>query len=153
MKNFKRTAVLTIICLVGFVSTALAEEITVVGTGDGMEVFEVVGKAFSQLACYQDFSSGLMICMAIRSLLIGAMIRCIRNSFYRNIRPNASAPKPNASALRSNASAPINWRRNSVRLGLKSKETTDRIFEKNVIGYFEVKVLINWLFDCRLSPG
>ncbi len=49
MKNFKRTAVLTIICMVGFVSTALAEEITVVGTGDGMEVFEVVGKAFSQL--------------------------------------------------------------------------------------------------------
>ncbi len=50
MKNIKRivSVILAVVCLVGFVSTALAEEITIVGTGSGMVILNAIGEAFSQ---------------------------------------------------------------------------------------------------------
>jgi phosphate transport system substrate-binding protein len=41
--------VVTVVCLLfGFVSAALAEEITIVGTGSGTAILKAIGEAFSQ---------------------------------------------------------------------------------------------------------
>ncbi len=51
MKSYTRITliVLAVACMVGIVSTALAEELTIVGTGDGMVIFENLGRLFSRM--------------------------------------------------------------------------------------------------------
>jgi phosphate transport system substrate-binding protein len=48
MKNVKRLIALILLAAVCFATTALAEEITIVGTGSGTAILKAIGEAFSQ---------------------------------------------------------------------------------------------------------
>ncbi len=51
MKNFTRITLigLAVVCMFGFVSAALAEEISIVGTGSGTAILKAIGEVFSQI--------------------------------------------------------------------------------------------------------